>query len=144
MDRDPSRLRVFARDPDTIITMTNHEEIDALTAEFTVRNLPPVEPFVVQWSGNWLFKRCRLDPAKLKDTKLKPKYTDEQILSALAGTELTLRGWAEAAGCPYATLQPRAEYLRSTDKVFCSEISKKWQLTSQEEAKWKAKEEEIG
>jgi len=38
---------VLARDPDSLITFTRHEEQDAFTVEMTLRNLAPVEPFVV-------------------------------------------------------------------------------------------------
>lgn len=40
---------VYARDPDTILVLTKHEEEDAFTVETTLRNHPPVEPFVVRW-----------------------------------------------------------------------------------------------
>jgi hypothetical protein len=39
---------VFARDPDTIITMTRHEQDDAFATEMTLRNHPPQEPFVIR------------------------------------------------------------------------------------------------
>jgi RecA-family ATPase len=40
---------VFARDPDTILNFTRHEEADAFTVEATLRNFKPIEPFVVRW-----------------------------------------------------------------------------------------------
>src|SRR5208337_2754717 len=40
---------VFARDADTIITLTEHEEEGCYVLETTLRNLAPQPPFVVQW-----------------------------------------------------------------------------------------------
>lgn len=59
---------VFARDPDSILTMTAHEEADAFTVESTLRNFPPVEPFVVRWNYP-LFIRTNLDPEDLKQAR---------------------------------------------------------------------------
>ena len=40
---------VFARDPDSLVVFTKHEEEGAFAGEMIVRNLPPVAPFVVRW-----------------------------------------------------------------------------------------------
>src|SRR5580704_2979574 len=55
---------VFGRDPDTIMTLTQHMEQDAVVAEFNLRNFPPMESFTVRWD-NLLFRRCDLDPTRL-------------------------------------------------------------------------------
>jgi hypothetical protein len=60
---------VFARDPDTIITVTLHEAEKAYSMEMTLRNLPPIMPFVVRWEYP-LFARVEgLDPSRLKKPK---------------------------------------------------------------------------
>jgi RecA-family ATPase len=42
---------VFARDPDSILTTTRHEQDDAFSVEMTLRNHAPQEPFVIRsWS----------------------------------------------------------------------------------------------
>ena len=41
---------VFARDPDTILNFTSHAEADCFTVEATLRNFPPLDPFVVRWN----------------------------------------------------------------------------------------------
>ena len=55
------------------MTLTRHEEADCFTAEATLRNFPPLEPFVVRWA--WpLFERANeLNPAALKATGGRPK-----------------------------------------------------------------------
>jgi len=40
---------VFARDPDSILSFTRHEEQDAFIVESTLRNSPLVAPFVARW-----------------------------------------------------------------------------------------------
>ena len=57
---------VFARDPDTIITMTRHEQDNAFSVEMTLRNFPPQEPFVVRRQHPLMVIDGKLDPAKLK------------------------------------------------------------------------------
>ena len=56
---------VFARDPDSIVTMTKHEEDGAFVVEPVLRNLPPIEPFCVAWGPALLFpglKQWLLEP----------------------------------------------------------------------------------
>jgi AAA domain-containing protein/DnaB helicase-like protein len=57
---------VFARDPDTILNFTKHEESDCFTVEMTLRNHPPREPFVVRWEYPLFVVDELLDPARLK------------------------------------------------------------------------------
>jgi len=49
---------VFARDPDSILNFTRHEEQDAFTVEATLRNHKPIEPFVVRWQYPQPDKGC--------------------------------------------------------------------------------------
>jgi hypothetical protein len=59
---------VFARDPDTILTMTAHEKEECFTVEGTLRNFAPMYPFVVKW--DWpLFVREDADPNDLKKAR---------------------------------------------------------------------------
>ena len=39
---------VFARDPDSIVTLTAHEQKDCFSVEMTLRNIPPQKAFVVR------------------------------------------------------------------------------------------------
>jgi hypothetical protein len=55
----------IGRDPDSLITLTNHEEQHAFSVEFTVRDFAPITPFVVRWEHP-LLVRTDLDPEKLK------------------------------------------------------------------------------
>jgi AAA domain-containing protein/DnaB helicase-like protein len=57
---------VFARDPDTIINFTRHEQDDCYSVEMTLRNHPPIEPFVVRWEYPLFVVDELLDPTRLK------------------------------------------------------------------------------
>ena len=53
---------VFARDADTIITLTEHSEPDCYTVEMVLRNFPQQPSFVVEWDYPVMVKREDLDP----------------------------------------------------------------------------------
>jgi hypothetical protein len=75
---------VFARDPDTILTMTLHEEDNAFTVEPILRNHPPIPPFVIRWNFPLMTRDEMLDPAKLKQAKGRPsKYGIQELVDQL-------------------------------------------------------------
>ncbi len=86
---------VFARDPDTILTITAHEQEKAFTVEATLRNFPPVDSFVIQWAHP-LFNVSDLDPSKLKAATPNRTYTHPQILECLE-PGMTTTEWKNAA-----------------------------------------------
>src|SRR5262249_33033377 len=57
---------VFARDPDSILNFTRHEQPECFTVDATLRNHPPIEPFVVRWEYPLMSVESTLDPAHLK------------------------------------------------------------------------------
>jgi hypothetical protein len=57
---------VMARDPDAIMTFTNHEEEDCYTLDAILREFAPIPPLVLQWEAPVMNPRTDLDPAKLK------------------------------------------------------------------------------
>ena len=123
---------VFARDPDSLITFTKHEEEGAFTVDLVLRNLPPVEPFVVKW--DWpLFKRAQdLDPAKLKQTGGRPaKHTAEMLLKCLHNKRLRTTEWKQAAldefGIPKTRFFALMAQLETEKKVCKSAIDEKWE-----------------
>jgi hypothetical protein len=89
---------VFARDPDSILNFTRHEEPNAFTVEATLRNFKPVEPFVVRWQYPLMRRDKGLDPAKLKQQGGRPKlYTVEKLLALLKGQQLESHNWCKLA-----------------------------------------------
>ena len=69
-EKDPldrvSGSGVFARDPDTIMGLTAHEEDNCYTVHCALRNFPGKEPFVVEWDFPLFIPREDLDAGKLK------------------------------------------------------------------------------
>lgn len=69
-EKDPldriSGSGVFARDPDTIMGLTAHEEENCYTVHSALRNFPGKEPFVIEWDFPLFSERDDLDAGKLK------------------------------------------------------------------------------
>ena len=57
---------VISRDPDAILTFTNHEEEDCFTMDAVLREFAPIAPLVLQWEAPVMNPRPDLDPNKLK------------------------------------------------------------------------------
>jgi AAA domain/DnaB-like helicase N terminal domain len=82
---------VWMRDPDTYLAMTPHKVDGCFTIEPTLRNLPPVEPFVVQWNHPLFERAAGLDPDQLRQPKKlgsSAKYKPEQIVEILGDKDL--------------------------------------------------------
>lgn len=80
---------VFARDPDSVLTMTHHEEMDCFTVDATLRNLKPIKQFVVRWQYPLFARDDDADPQKLKGKGgFAPVWKEEDILEQMGGT-----GW---------------------------------------------------
>ena len=69
---------VFARDPDTIMGLTAHEEDGCFTVHSALRNFPNLEPFVVEWDFPLFKNRDDLNPNSLK--KAGQKITSSQVI----------------------------------------------------------------
>tara|TARA_R110001632_G_scaffold109244_3_gene219441 strand:+ start:2239 stop:4254 length:2016 start_codon:yes stop_codon:yes gene_type:complete len=87
-DKDPldriSGSGVFARDPDTIMGLTAHEEENCYTVHSALRNFAGKEPFVVEWEFPLFSPRQDLDAHKLK--RAGQKISAGKILSEIALT----------------------------------------------------------
>ncbi len=68
---------VLARDPDTIITMTQHEEDEAYTVNMILRNFPPQEPFAIR----------REHPLMVGAERARPHETEEAEESESVGLQ---------------------------------------------------------
>lgn len=131
---------VFARDPDSIISFTKHEEDGAFTIEPILRNLPPVDPFVVRWEFPLMHRDNQLDPSKLKQVKGRPNSASpEEVFSLLPDTGLLLKDWQENAlencGISRATFFRLKNDLLASGKVLLSKIDSKWKPINQQPVK---------
>jgi hypothetical protein len=77
---------VFARDPDTILTMTRHEQDGAFIVEPILRNHAPIKPFVIDWAFPLMKRADDLDPAKLRQANAgrKAKFGVQHLVDVLA------------------------------------------------------------
>ncbi len=89
---------VFARDPDTILALTQHEETDAFSVEATLRNHPPVEPFVVRWEYPVMKRAEDLNPTKLRQARGRTAvHSGDDLLGILGDASMSYKVWAAAA-----------------------------------------------
>lgn len=101
---------VFARDPDSILIFTRHEEEDCFTVESILRNFAPVEPFAVRWQFPLFTPAHDLDPAKLKQSKAgrKREHDPRKFLKVIADTTgengISISAWARLVPINRATL----------------------------------------
>ena len=95
----------WTRDPDTVITLTPHEEEDCFTAEFVLRDLKPRSPMVVRWQHPCMLADGSLDPNALRQPGRPNEHTVEAIVELLRGEEA--RG--AASGLTYSKLLSLAE-----------------------------------
>jgi RecA-family ATPase len=126
---------VFNRDPDTLLTFTKHEEADAFTVETSVRDFPPVPPFVVRWKFPLMFPDESLDPAKLKQPKgRKSDHSPDDLLSTLQGKNLSTSDWRKTAEID-AGIKERSFYrlkrlLSESNLISQSHLTGSWFVTS--------------
>jgi len=102
---------VFSRDPDSIINFTRHEEENAFTVEPILRNLPPVNPFVVRWQYPLMVLDDTLDPECLKQPSGGGRAKEHSLVEMLAtirdrteANPISVTEWVELCGVPKATL----------------------------------------
>jgi hypothetical protein len=63
----------WARDPDSLVTLTPHEEDGCFSVNLTVRHLPKVPEFVLKWDYPLMTPAPDLDPAALRRPQSKNK-----------------------------------------------------------------------
>jgi hypothetical protein len=123
---------VFARDPDSLITFTRHEEEGAFTVDMVLRNLPPVDPFVVQWDWPLFRREASLDPSRLKQTGGRPsQHKAETLLECLGDQRLKSTEWKvqarEERGVASTRFFELLKELEQAGKVQKSVIDSKWE-----------------
>ena len=84
-EKDPldriSGSGVFARDPDTIMGLTAHEEENCYTVDTILRNFPNIDPYVIEWEFPLFKRKNELDARRLK--RYGQKLSDGMILKVL-------------------------------------------------------------
>lgn len=109
----------MARWGDAIVTLTEHEEPDAMTLEFHLRDFAPVEKFAVRWNLPLWERDSSLDPARLKKKGGRiDQHPASEARKALRG-RMTIAEWREALGWPDTTLRTKAKELVKAGEVIC-------------------------
>lgn len=90
---------VWARDPDAIITASPHKEESAFAVEMTLRNFPPVEPFVIRWEYPRMRRDNTADPTQLRQARggRSEEYPVDAVLKYLV-EPMTPGAWLKACG----------------------------------------------
>jgi len=108
----------LTRWPDVVITMTEHDEPECMTAEFSLRNFAPVPPFVVRWEFPLWVCEDELNPALLKKAAgRKDEHPAEDALKALGDDQLTKKEWIERLAWSPSTFSRKAYELVKSNKV---------------------------
>lgn len=95
----------WTRDPDTVITLTPHEEEECFTAEFVLRDMKPRSPMVVRWVHPCMLADGKLDPTALRQPGAPNKWTVETLVDLLKGE----KAYGAASGCTYTALESLAK-----------------------------------
>jgi hypothetical protein len=123
---------VFARDPDTILIMTKHENEYTYSVEPTLRNFPPMDAFCVRWIHPLMERDEDADPANLKQAGAKvEKYTIGQLLEVLNIQHLTTAEW-EKQTCERTGMKPRTFAMKK------KELLEEKKIEAVDGNKWKA------
>lgn len=79
---------VWSRDPDTIVTLSLHEEDNCYTANTILRNLPQKPEFVLEWDYPLMKLAKDLNPEALRRPQSKNKVcTDNEFIESVLGTD---------------------------------------------------------
>ena len=121
---------VFTRDPDSIINFTVHEDPGSFVVEAILRNLPPIEPFVVTWNYPLMERNNDLDPSKLKQLGGRPKeHTIGGLLELIPEAGVThkeLSQISSKAGMSRATSYRLIKQAKEDGSIWYSEIKERW------------------
>ncbi len=89
---------MFARAPDTVLTLTSHEEAGCYTLETTCRSFAKPDLVVVRWQYPTWIVADELDPEKLKKPMGRPaRHTSEELLALLPVDGLAHGDWMDLA-----------------------------------------------
>lgn len=90
---------VFARDPDSILTLTRHQEENHFVVEPVLRNFPPVAAFVVEWLHPLMSRDEGADATDLRGAKggRPRKFEPEALVAILDLNPLSKKQWMDAA-----------------------------------------------
>jgi hypothetical protein len=126
---------VFARDADSLLVMSKHEQEEVFVIEPILRNFKPVPAFCVKWEHPVMRLEHLADPAQLKHNQpAKPTYSVEQLLKtlgvqSLCRTELETE-LSKATGMSGRTFDKLFKEAKETGKIAQDPRTKQWSVTT--------------
>ncbi len=121
---------VFARDADTIITLTEHSTSKCYTVEMTLRNLAPQHPFVLQWDYPVMIERDDLDPEELSEENDDDiNQLGQTVLNLLKARSLSNSEWllkSIDSGVSRATFYRAKALLKENNYIQYNRVTKMW------------------
>lgn len=121
---------VFARDPDTILPFTRHEEENSFVVEPILRNLPPQHPFVVTWNHPLMEVNPELDPESLKQAGGRPvKFGEDDILKHIDVSGIKINDLQQScydSGMSRATFFRIKKSLKEAGRLWYNRPNDKW------------------
>jgi hypothetical protein len=126
---------VFARDPDTIVTLTEHTTQECYNVEMVLRNLPPQNSFVVQWQHPIMIERDDLDPEDMPPARGGDEGNDGAVLSLLDNEPLQSREWETRSiglGISRRTYFRIKSRLQGSQRVTYDRITRSWSRVAPE------------
>jgi RecA-family ATPase len=109
---------VFARDPDSILTMTDHANTDSLTIEFNLRLHAPMEWFVVKWEFPVFALDKDADPSALAAEDLKAATTSRKPKKELPPIMMTEGRKKRLGEYVAATPKGKNNILKALEDIF--------------------------
>ena len=126
---------VFARDPDTILTMTKHDNEFTYTVDATLRNFAPMEPFCVKWVHPLMARDENADPNKLKVPGKKVEiHTSQHLLEVLADQELSTKTWllqtSHRTNMGRSTFMDKLKKIKDDPKILMKNENGSWKAVN--------------
>jgi hypothetical protein len=135
MDRIAGSGVVAGRDPDTLVTLTQHKNKFVYTVNCEVRNFLPIEPFCVKWKFPMFLRDEESDPKDLKKSAGRPQKAGADDLLVMLKTnddqwksDQFLDAASEKYGIGKSTFYDILRELARSGKIFKSKMTGNWNL----------------
>lgn len=113
---------VMSRDPDAIVTLTDHEEDDTYVCETTLRAFPALPAFGLRWAFPQLVPCADVDVDGIRQPGRKRKCSEKQLFDLLPRDGLKPADWLDQArdelGVSRSLYYELVQKLEQSDMVF--------------------------
>jgi hypothetical protein len=131
---------VLARDPDAYIAMTRHEHDDAFALDFSLRCLPPIDPFVIRWDYPLFKLDPALDPKDLHKPAARGKkaiYSVQDLVDVLGRNDLSTTEFKERCdievGMKSTVFYELLKKAKDQGLIHKSKVDDKWEVVQKKQ-----------